>query len=613
MQQLKYLFITLFFLSSIILSASEIKFSSFIDTQIEIIQQMNDDNVTQEKIEELVSHQEELYEEALDEILANKKRYISDVELYSTEIFALKKIININKRAGNTYAVLRDEIKVKSYELLRNQNIMIKDVLIALDMPNLKSFEDKLNSIIVKNQVNLQNIFVNDYNSYLETESSSKTLSQAKKSIKILYILKEINIDTINYLYKFEHKMYRLNKFSKYHLIHPVIYINNIELVKKINPILSPYGLSVIKMMFIFVLFILIYLFRKIFYVTLESYILKIDFLSKYSKDILARLRRPIEILVIVININMTIYVYNDFSSTELVSKIFNITYAFFLTLMFYIVVNTVAAIKLSEVPNGKKQIKNELINVGIKIINFIILVIGLLIMLHLAGVNLTAVLSGLGIGGFAVAFAARDTISNFFGTLSILFSDVFSQGDWIVVGDHEGVVVEIGLRVTTIRTFDNALIAIPNGTFANTDVKNWDRRTLGRRIKMSIGVKYDSKREDIANAVKEIHSMLDKHPGIATSKTKHDHKDWHATKLVSKDDYEGVKRTLLVFLDEFGPSSINILIYCYSKSVKWSEWLGVKEDIMFQMMKILEENNLEFAFPSLSLYHETATPQIEE
>ena len=227
---------------------------------------------------------------------------------------------------------------------------------------------------------------------------------------------------------------------------------------------------------------------------------------------------------------------------------------------------------------------------------------------MYFAGVNLTTVLSGLGIGGFAVAFAAKDTISNFFGTLSILFSDVFSQGDWIEIDGYQGVVVEIGLRVTTIRTFDNALIAIPNGTFASKNIKNWDKRILGRRIKMYIGVKYNSKSEDIKNAVKQIHQMLDQHPGIATKATKYEYYKKNKSlvaKLVSRDDLRGVKNNLLVYLDSFGDSSINILIYCFTKSVQWNEWLDTKQDVMHQIMEILEKNNLEFAFPSLSVYNE--------
>ncbi|MEO1953453.1 MAG: mechanosensitive ion channel family protein, partial [Campylobacterales bacterium] len=246
---------------------------------------------------------------------------------------------------------------------------------------------------------------------------------------------------------------------------------------------------------------------------------------------------------------------------------------------------------------------------VGIKIINFFIFMIGFLIILYFAGVDLTAVLSGLGIGGFAVAFAAKDTISNFFGTLSILFSDIFSQGDWIEINNKEGTVVEIGLRVTTIRTFDNALIAIPNGTFASSSIKNWNKRKLGRRIKMKIGIKYDSKSKNIKNAITEIKTMLQNHPDIATKETKYENlrrRKSRVAKLVSKEDLEGVKRTLLVYLDEFSDSSINILIYCFSKSVMWEEWLKTKQDVMEKIMEIMEKNNLEFAFPSLSIYQES-------
>ena len=99
--------------------------------------------------------------------------------------------------------------------------------------------------------------------------------------------------------------------------------------------------------------------------------------------------------------------------------------------------------------------------------------------------------------------------------------SDVFSQGDWIVSDGKEGTVVEIGLRVTTLRTFDNAMISIPNGVLANGDVKNWNRRVIGRRIKMKLGVKYNSKAENINNAVLAIREMLKDHKGIATVKYK--------------------------------------------------------------------------------------------
>ena len=331
--------------------------------------------------------------------------------------------------------------------------------------------------------------------------------------------------------------------------------------------------------------------------------------MQEYTEDILKRTSKTIDIIVIVINLNMVIYVYNDFTSTAFITSFFNILYSLLVTYFVYVVINTVALINLKKFARDTSSVKAELINVGIKIINFFIFLIGFLFILYFAGVNLTALLSGLGIGGFAVAFAAKDTISNFFGTLAILASDAFSQGDWVEINGKEGTVVEIGLRVTTLRTFDNALIAIPNGTFASTEIKNWNKRKLGRRIKMKLGVKYDSKRSDITNAINEIREMLANHPDIATKDTKYEHitkQSGRVAKLVSQDDLEGVKRTLLVYLDEFGDSSINILVYCFSKSVNWEEWLQTKQDVMQKIMIIFENNSLEFAFPSLSIYNES-------
>ncbi len=383
----------------------------------------------------------------------------------------------------------------------------------------------------------------------------------------------------------------------------------NIELI---DGFLNPYGLSAFKIGVILALFIGIYLIRKVLFDLIQSNISKIKSLKKYSKDIFRSIRKLLESIFIVINIELTLYVYNDFNTVGDFSIYFNMIYAFLITFVIYTILNTIANIKLGDVNTKVTKIKNEVVNVSIKLLNVFIWIIGILTILYIAGVELTAVISGLGIGGLAVALASKDSLANFFGTLSILFSDVFSQGDWIEVDGKEGTVVEIGLRVTKLRTFDNALIAIPNAVLANKDVRNWNKRSLGRRIKMHLGIKYNSKREDIQNAISQIYNMLDQHNGIATVNTQHSYKEnsKRARAILSKDDEEGIKKTLLVYLDSFGDSSINILIYCFSKSVKWQEWLEVKQDVMLKMMEILEDNSIEFAFPSLSLYHENELEQ---
>jgi len=581
------------------------KYSPFITKQLDYTHALNENNVTQAVLQNILKEQKNSYSDELETIMSKKSKYIKNTNVYEDKIFALNKIIKINKRAGNRFAVLRDEVQVKSYILLHNQNRMLRDILLSLDTSDNIQFKKELNKIVTKNQIDNKLLLDKDYKNTLTIETPSKTLNKAKKNIEEFYALIDINSDFINYLYLSENRIYRLNKYSKYNLIGTVISIRNTKFAIVVDSVLEPYGLDMVKLLITLFLIFIIYIIRTFVLSLLEAYIIKIDALAKYAKDILRVIRKPIELLIIVININMITYVYNDFISVDILAKFFNIIYGLIFTFVVFKILNTIANIKVQEIDATDTTVKNEIINVGLKVLNFVVLVIGLLITLYFAGVNLTAVLSGLGIGGFAVALAAKDSLSNFFGTLSILFSDVFSQGDWIVVNGEEGVVIEIGIRVTTLRTFDNALIAIPNAMLANKDVKNWNKRSLGRRIKMSLGIKYDSKSQDIKNAIVEIREMLDGHTEIATENTKYDYKTRSRGKLVSREDAQGIKKTLLVYLDEFSDSSINILVYCFTKSVNWEDWLETKEDVMHKIMEIFEKNNLEFAFPSLSIYNE--------
>jgi MscS family membrane protein len=595
--------LSLFIVSTLL--QADIDYPPFIKQQVAFIKKMNEDNSTQKDIEAIVKQQDVSYEKLFERMMTDKEHFIKNAPNYSSEMFALQRVIKINKRANYKYAVLRDEIKLKSYKLLTNQVKLIKNILTTLQSDTYNEFDTKLNQLVTQNSLANKDIVQDDYGYLLKLDVDSKNIDEAKKNLEELQMLKDENDDFILHLYKFEGKLYTFNMYANYHILGLVLMVDNLAIVKLVDPLLSYYGLNVMKIIFIVFSIALIYLLRKLLYMSVEYYVTNVESSKAFLVDILQAIRRTIHLLIVMINANVVIYIYNNFTTIETVSKVFNIIYTVIITLLVYIVVNTIAKIKIETISLKEKKIKNEIINVGIKIVNFIILVVGLLVVLHFAGADLSTVLSGLGIGGFAVALAAKDSLANFFGTLSILISDVFSQGDWIVIDGEEGVVVEIGLRVTTLRTFDNALIAIPNGTLANKDVKNWNKRRLGRRIKMSLGIKYDSKTEDIKNAVNQIRKMLDKHPGIATQNTQYSFDTYKSAKLVSKDDLVGVKKTLLVYLDEFSDSSINILVYCFTKTTNWQEWLETKEDVMHKIMEIFEKNNLEFAFPSMSLYNE--------
>jgi MscS family membrane protein len=581
------LFLSLFLLS---LNAKS-SFGTFIDKQIELTKIINSKDATREIILKTTKEQEKLYAKMLENILANKAEYLDRKSPHISEIYAINKIIKINKKSLNNYAVIRDEVLVKSYKILDYQDNMFKEILLALDKYEYKEFKIKLKDIFAKNQKEVHKINNKNYEKYLAFKDDSKLIKDLKENIQNFYLILEVTSDTLKYISLLDKKIYTLNKYSQFKLLKPILYIND---------------LAIVKLIIIIILILLVYLIRKVVYKTLEKYIVGIKFLEKYSKDILDSIRKLVETLIIFINIELVLYVYNDFVPLASVDMAFNIIYSVLFTFIIYAIVNSVATIKVSKIQINSDAIKYEIINIVIKIINFLIWVVGLLLVLYFAGIDLTAVLSGLGIGGFAIALAAKDSLANFFGTLSILFSDMFSQGDWIDVNGKEGTVIEIGLRVTTLRTFDNAMISIPNAVIANNDVKNWNRRSLGRRIKMTIGVKYDSNPVMLRKTIEDIYKMLDQHPLIATKNTSFNHKEKDGTRIVrSRDDEKGVKKTLLVYLDEFDASSINILVYCFSKTVKWQDWLEVKQDVMFEMMDIMQKNNIEFAFPSLSVYHE--------
>ncbi len=597
------LYTLLFFI--LLLTQTKAEFKPLIQNQIELINQINDANITKEKIETITKQEELLYTKAIEDFLLNKDEMLAKPQPYVSKIFLLKNTIKYNKRKGYKYAVLRDEILIKSYKILSSTSEMSKDILRLLDHYTLQEFNEKMNEKFVKNQLEIDKIKKSLPKVRLDTKANTPLLKTIEKNIKDYHSVIEINTAISNYFAINKERMYRLNKYSNYKILNIALYFDNLSSAEELNTFLRAYNLSIMKLVLISFISLFVYLFRTKIYKSIELILLKVKFFKKYSQEIIEDIRSPIKYLLVAINLDIAIYIYHNFNSVDILSKSFNVLYAFLFTFILYRTLNTVASIHILDIEKSHTAIKSEMVNVGIKIINFLILILGVLLILHFAGANLATVLSGLGIGGFAIALAARESLSNFLGTISILMSDIFSQGDWIVVDDEEGTVVEIGLRVTTLRTFDNALIAIPNGTIANKDVKNWNRRTLGRRIKMSLGVKYDSKPQDIKNAVKQIREMLQNHPDIATDKT--DYKNYlkKSSKLVSKEDALGVKRTLFVYLDEFSDSSINILVYCFTKKTIWGQWLETKEDIMFQIMEILESNSLEFAFPSLSVYKE--------
>lgn len=201
--------------------------------------------------------------------------------------------------------------------------------------------------------------------------------------------------------------------------------------------------------------------------------------------------------------------------------------------------------------------------------------VIAGIMILQSLGVSVSGLLAFGGVGGIAVGFAARDLLANFLGGLSIFLDRPFAVGDWIRSPDREieGTVEDVGWRVTRIRTFDQRPLYVPNSVFSTVALEN-PSRMLNRRIYETIGIRYDDAgaMEQIVAEVKEM--------------------------LAAHDDIDKGK-TLMVNFVAFGASSLDFFIYCFTRTTDWATYHGVKQDVLVKILKIIEGQGAEVAFPT--------------
>lgn len=211
------------------------------------------------------------------------------------------------------------------------------------------------------------------------------------------------------------------------------------------------------------------------------------------------------------------------------------------------------------------------------KVLRFILIALTLSVVLEDIGFNVGAFVAGLGLGGLAFALAAQESLKNLLGGFIIISEKPFTIGDWVKTPSVEGVVEDITFRSTKIRTFSQALVTVPNSTLSNEPITNWSK--MGKRqITFELPIQYHTSRADLEKVVNRIDAMLREHPDIH-------------------------QETILVRFDSFGASSLNIFLYFFTNTVVWSEFLKIKEDTNLKIMKILEEEGVEIAFPTRTLH----------
>jgi len=596
----KILFLLILFADTLLFA--EDLLDQFIDQQLKVEQQLVDDNITIEKKIKIKKAQSRDFQEFLLQYATESEEYLKQPNPYKAKIYKLKLRYNSNKHRGYTMATLRDKLLLHTYTIRNSIRKTLNEVIQLTHSKSRDFYEEKVSELILKKFSTYKPV---DRERYL-SEKLDKTNPLYDELVTVLnnavYLDNFINTFSSALIENSNH-IYRAARISKSKLFSMVNTINKSVFGHKANTYLEKVNLDMAQLLLIGMIILFILLVQIITRFLINMFLKHRHLREDDIEYIHSHITNIFNILTSLIIIHLIIVVVLGFESVSInISKLFFIIYIILTALILYRATNTIAYLKMERMKKNA-ALKNEVVNLSIKAINGLIILIASIAILKVMGVDLTAILSGLGIAGAAVAFAAKDTIANIFGSIAILAGDVFEQGDWIESG-HEvnGTVVEIGLRATTIRTFDNALVSVPNFELSNNGVKNWSRRKIGRRIKMKIGVTYESDFNDIKQAIEEIKLMLHEHPGIANEHTSYLSSDRQA-KLVSIEDFKGIKRTTLVYMDEFADSSINILLYCFSRTVVWNEWLEVKEDVMFKIAEILQKNNLEFAYPTMMIH----------
>lgn len=265
------------------------------------------------------------------------------------------------------------------------------------------------------------------------------------------------------------------------------------------------------------------------------------------------------------------------FEIFSVVHTIYVLAISFIVLYFTFRIIDIVALYVNKKAKDVKSSIDEQIASLIIKSLRILVVTVGLLSILNNFGYNITSLVAGLGLGGLAMALAAQTTLSNLFGSVTIFSDKPFRIGDTIQTGDTNGTVEKIGFRTTNIRRSDQALVIVPNSKFVNTEIINYSAMTK-RKIEFYLKVNQDA-------SIYDIKAVVD---GIK--------------KIIEKDEIFDHSSHIVRFTD-FGEWSLNIYIHSLVKTTDIVKFQEVREDLNMKIMRLLDELNVEIAYPSQNIY----------
>ena len=239
--------------------------------------------------------------------------------------------------------------------------------------------------------------------------------------------------------------------------------------------------------------------------------------------------------------------------------------------------VDILDALLMKKVSQTTTKFDDLLVPMVTKSLKVFVVVIGIVFVADNLNVDVSSLLAGLGLGGLAFALAAKDLLGNFFGSLTVLLDRPFHIGDWVVIGDVEGSVEEVGFRSTRVRTFYNSLITLPNALLTTTKIDNMGARRY-RRMRTMLSLTYATTPEKIDAFCEGVRTLIQLHP------------------YMRKDYYH-------VYFNEYGPASLDILVYVFWETPDWNTELRERHRFLVDILRLAKQLDVEFAYPTQTIY----------
>ena len=222
-------------------------------------------------------------------------------------------------------------------------------------------------------------------------------------------------------------------------------------------------------------------------------------------------------------------------------------------------------------------KLDDQLVPFFVDFTKVIIVIIGFFVVLGTVfKVNVAGLVAGLGVGGLAIAFAAKESLENLLASFTIFLDHPFVVGDLVQVGEITGTVEKIGFRSTRIRTMEKSYVTLPNKSMIDKPLDNLTLRTF-RRVKFDITLTYNTTSEQIKAIVSDIQNLIDEYP---------------------RTNQDGRVRFF-----NLGPHSKDIMVLYFIDTLDWDQYIDVKEEINYQIVDIVEKHGAEFAFPTQTVY----------